>query len=139
MIDIKDHNYCPTLDEIGEYIKNPVFNKLCAEIETKYNSKAKIEYSSCSLERGWNIKYKKSGKSLCTIYLRESYFTVMIVVGRKEKEQVESILPDCTVELQEIYNQTKEGNGQKWLMIDLEDSENMYRDILRLIEIRNMR
>ena len=43
MIDIKDRNYCPTLDEIGEYIKNPVFNKLCAEIETKYNSKAKIE------------------------------------------------------------------------------------------------
>ena len=37
MIDIKDRNYCPTLDEIGEYIKNPVFNKLCAEIETKYN------------------------------------------------------------------------------------------------------
>lgn len=87
IIYLKDCNYCLILDEIGEYIKNSVFNKLCAEIEAKYSSKAKIEYSSCSLERGWNIKYKKSGKSLCTIYLRESYFTVMVVVDRKEKKK----------------------------------------------------
>lgn len=138
MIDIKNRDYCPTLDEIGEYIGNLVFNKFCMEIKTKYNSKAKIEFSSCSYEKGWNIKYKKSGKTLCTIYPRESYFTIMIVVGRKEKEMVESILPSCTIELQDIYCQTKEGNGQRWLMIDLEDSENMYHDIFRLIEIRSI-
>ena len=48
------------LDEIGEYIKNPVFNKLCAEIETKYNSKAKIEYllqSSAHISNFYKTKY----------------------------------------------------------------------------------
>ena len=139
MIDLKDRNYCPTLYEIGEYIGNIIFNRLCMEIETKFSGKTKIEFSSCSYERGWNIKFKKSAKTLCTIYPRESYFTVMIVVGRKEKDIVESMLSSCSVELQEIYNQIKEGNGQKWLMIDLEDSENMYHDILRLIEIRSIR
>ena len=60
----------------------------------------------------------------------------MIVVGTKEKALVESILPQCTIELQDIYDQTQEGNGQRWLMIDLEDKEGLYNDLLRLIQIR---
>ena len=110
--------------------------QFCAEIKATYRCSEKIEYSACSMERGWNIKFKKAGKTLCTIYPRESYFTVMIVVGKKEKAAVESILPECTPDLQEIYHQTREGNGQRWLMIDLEDNDGIYRDILRLVQIR---
>ena len=139
MIDLQERCYCPTLEEIDAYIKNPLFQKFCLEIKSKYNITEKIEYSSCSWEHGWNIKFKKSGKSLCTIYPRESYFTVLVVVGKKEKDFVESLLPDCTAELQEIYSQTKEGCGQRWLMIDLEDQNAIYYDVLRLIEIRSAR
>lgn len=60
----------------------------------------------------------------------------MVVIGQKEKLAVESILPECTPELREIYRQTKTSNGQKWLMIDLEDKENLYTDIFRLVDIR---
>ena len=74
---------------------------------------------------------------MCTIYLREAYFTVMIVVGRKEKEAVEAMLPECSAEIQEIYQKTQEGNGQRWLMIDLEDPGESYEDVLRLIKIRS--
>ncbi len=91
------------------------------------------------MEPGWNVKFKKSGKSLCTIYPRESFFTAMVVIGRKEKESVEELLPACTSRLQEIYKETKEGNGQRWLMIDLEDKDSMYHDVLRLIKIRSTR
>ena len=41
----------------------------------------------------------------------------------KTKEEAEALLPGCTAELQELYEQTQEGNGQKWLMIDLEDQD----------------
>lgn len=61
----------------------------------------------------------------------------MIVIGRKEKAPFEAILPDCTVGLQQIYSLTREANGQKWLMIDLEDHDDLYRDVFRTIEIRN--
>lgn len=136
MIDLQDKSYCPTLEEIGEYIKNPVFLQFCLDIEVKYKCKEKIEFSSCSWEKGWNVKFKKAGKSLCTIYPREGYFTILIVIGSAERKSAEAVLPECTGELREIYQQTKEGNGQRWLMIDLEDKEEMYRDVLRLIEIR---
>ena len=136
MADLNNKNSCPTLAEIEQFVKNPVFEQFCSEIKRTYNCNEKIEYSGCSLEKGWNTKFKKSGKNLCTIYPREGYFTVMIVIGRKEKESVEEILPECTAELQTLYSQTKEGNGQRWLMIDLEDHEDLYRDILRFIKIR---
>lgn len=139
MIDLHDKNSCPTFEEIGQYIRNPVFGQFCSEIKKAYKCSEKIEFSSCSWEKGWNIKFKKSGKTLCTVYPRENYFTVMVVVGKKEKESVEAILPECTKELQDIYKQTKEGNGQRWLMVDVEDKENLYHDLLRLIQIRKNR
>lgn len=95
-----------------------------------------FSYSSCSIKPGWNIKFKKSGKTLCTIYPAESYFTVMVEIGKKEKERTEQLLPQCTAILQDIYAQTKEGNGQRWLMIDLEDDEELFDDLFRLIDIR---
>ena len=85
MIDLQDKGVCPALEEISEYVRNPVFMEFCSEIKDTYKCKEKIEYSSCSLERGWNIKFKKAGKTLCTVYPREGYFTVLVVVGAKEK------------------------------------------------------
>ena len=54
----------------------------------------------------------------------------------KAKAPVEGILPECSAELRDIYNKTREGNGQRWLMIDLESRGELYRDTLRLLEIR---
>ncbi len=136
MIHLQDQNHYPDIEEIGEYVRNPVFMQFCSEIKTAYQCSEKIEYSSCSMERGWNIKFKKAGKALCVIYPRENYFTVMVVIGAKEKASVEKILPECTTELNDLYHRTKEGNGQRWLMIDLEDKGNLYNDVLRLIQIR---
>lgn len=134
MVDIQNKGYCPTVEEIGEYINNSVFEQFCADIKTKYNCNPKIEFSSCSWEFGWNVKFKRSGKNLCTIYPRENYFSVLVVVG--EKEAAEVVLQECTPELRNIYYHTKSGNGQKWLMIDLEDKDKMYSDVFRLIDIR---
>ncbi len=121
MVDLQNKNNCPTLEEIANAIQNPAFLSFCGEVQDTYQCKEAIEFSACSLEPGWNVKFKKAGKTLCTIYPRETYFTVMIVVGRKEKEPVEAVLPECTAQVQEIYAHTREGNGQRWLMIDLEE------------------
>ena len=136
MIELQNKNICPTLEEIGEYTGSPVFIQFCGEIKETYSCAGKIEYSSCSMEPGWNVKFKKAGRTLCTIYPRETYFTVMVVVGPKQKAPVEGILPECSAELRDIYNKTREGNGQRWLMIDLESRGELYRDTLRLLEIR---
>ena len=70
---------------------------------------------------------------------RESYFTAMVVVGQKEKGPAEAALPSCTAALQELYARTREGNGQRWLMVELEDRDDLYRDVFRLMDIRTGR
>lgn len=136
MIDLEDRNYCPGIEEIDEYVRNPVFMDFCSEIRNAYKCSEKIEYSGCSWAKGWNVKFKKAGKSLCTIYPREGFVTVLVVVGKKEKAPVEEILPDCTANLRHIYDGTEEGNGQRWLMIDLEENDDLFADVLRLVQIR---
>lgn len=62
----------------------------------------------------------------------------MIVIDRKEKEYFESSLASFGKKIQDIYKQTKEGNGQRWLMIDLEDHDICYEDVKKILAIRAM-
>ena len=126
----------PSMEEIDRYVDGPLWPELRRYFKDAYGAEPQMGYSRCGLEPGWNVKFKKAGRALCTIYPRENYFTVMVVVGTKEKASVEEILPECTIALQSIYHQTREWNGQRWLMIDLEDEDELYHDTLRLIRIR---
>lgn len=82
---------------------------------TEYCALSKIEYSKEVMFGGWNIKLRKAGKGLCVIYPKEHYFTVLIVVGKKEKEAVENLLPTFSDAVTETYKTAKEWNGQRWL------------------------
>lgn len=108
-------------------------------LKNRYNIKEKIEFSKCSLSPGWNVKFKKSGKSLCTVYPKENYFTVLIVIGKKVKNSIETLILNCSDEVQKIYYETKEVNNQRWLMIDLEDVDAVYNDLQRFIEIKSQK
>ena len=44
-------------------------------------------------------------------------------------------MPESAGKWYRIYSQTQEGNGQRELMIDLEDKGELYDDVLRLIKI----
>ncbi len=90
MIDPQNREIRPTLDEIGAYIRNPLFQNLCSRLQTDYRCKEKIEFSACSWEPGWNVKFRKSGKTLCTIYPRESFFRIMVVIGQKKRSHLRS-------------------------------------------------
>jgi len=59
-----------------------------------------------------------------------------VVVGTKEKETIEELLLKLSPLIQHIYNETKEGMGQRWLMIDLEDKDKTFSDVLKLIGVR---
>lgn len=136
MIDIKAMRHTPSIEEISAYIGLPLFDTFYQYINTEYQAICKIEYSKDVWARGWNVKFKKAGKSLCVVYPKNGHFTVLVVVGNKEKERVENLLSRLSKEIQELYRNTKEGNGQRWLMIDVLSDGCVYRDVLQLIHIR---
>lgn len=136
MIDIKDINNTPSLEDISEYIGAPIFHTFYEYLTTTYNPICKIEYSKDSLLKGWNIKFRKSGRALCTLYPKSKYITVLVVVGKKEKASAEALLPSLSKSLQYLYHNTNEGMNQKWLMIDIDSYDAMYQDMLKLIALR---
>ena len=57
------------------------------------------------------------------------------MIGQREKASILESLETLSPEVQAIYRRTKEGIGQKWLMIDLNDCGAQYADVLRLIAV----
>lgn len=124
----------PSIGDVGDYIRNPLWEKFYTYIIDEYKVKPTFEYSRCSIP-GWNIKFKKSGKNLCTVYPYEGYFTVLVVIGKNEKSRFEKEFSTFTPYLQDLYRTTKEGMGQRWLLIVFED-DYIFSDIKKCIAIR---
>jgi len=87
------------------------------------------------MQFGWNVKYKKSGRALCTLYPMEGSFIALLVIGERERMETEQILPSFTEYVQGLYRETRPGTGQKWLMIHVAD-EQVLGDVKRCIAIR---
>lgn len=125
----------PTLSQISEFIDNSLWQDINSFLQDNYGIEPKIEYSVCSAQRGWNIKYKKNGKSLCTLYPMEGYFIALVVVGKKELTEAEFLLVICSEYTQNLYKNTSLYNGSKWLMMNITD-EKILDDMKELIKIR---
>lgn len=83
MLDTKNIDHQPTIAELISYINNPMFEKFLEHMQTEYKALCKVEYSKDVWFPGWNTKFRKAGKSLCVIYPRQGYFTVLVVISAK--------------------------------------------------------
>lgn len=88
---------------MSHFIHNPLWDQFCDDLLNNYRVSPSFEFSKCSMEFGWNIKFKKRSRSLCTVYPRENYFCVMVVIGSREKEIFEAMLSDFCMEIQTVY------------------------------------
>lgn len=135
-IDLYPNSIEPTEKDISNFIANPLWEKLYDFLKENYKVDPDYSYSSCSAQPGWNVKYKKGGKSLCTLYPMDGYFIALVVVGNKELPEVEIILPTCTEYVQGLFEKTRSvGNMGRWLMINVTDEE-ILEDVENLIQIR---
>lgn len=125
----------PDEKQISEFINNPLWENLCSYLESTYNVSPHIEYSRCSAQPGWNVKYKKSGRSLCTLYPEEGSFISMVSIGSKEAVEAELMLNTCTSYIRQLYEKTANFNGSRWLMIQV-SSEEILEDVKALTGLR---
>lgn len=136
MIDITDKVHKPDMEEIEIFVENPLFHELCAHMEAAHKALVSIEYSCDKVLLGWNVRFRKGGRTLCRLYPKRGYFNVLVVVGGREKERVNALLPQMSDAMRELYLNTREGMGQRWLLVDLRAPDASYQDVLRLVSIR---
>ena len=125
----------PDMSQIGTYTGISLWEGLCSFVEGQYHITPKIEYSICSMAPGWNVKYKKGGKAVCTLYPNDGFYTCLLSVGNQAASETELILAGCTPYVQELYWKTNVFNGGRWLMINVTE-EAILEDVKELIGIR---
>ena len=69
-------------------------------------------------------------------HLGRGHFPMLLVVGRKETDRVEALLPSFSHAFQSIYNGTQEGMGQRWLLLDVGEDDALLDDACEIVRIR---
>ncbi len=127
----------PSFDDVEHYIGRggTLWTELLSYIEKTYRVQPKMTYSKCAAQPGWNVKYQKSGKSLCTLYPMNDFFIALVVVGTKEETEVELLLGMLTPYVAGLYRRTSFSCGGRWLMIEVKDKA-VLNDVKLLTNIR---
>ena len=135
---ILDGSHMPEYDEIVEYINFPARNfweNINGFIQQRYKSSPRITYSVCSGKPGWNMKYQKSGRSICTLYPVRDGFVVLIVVTLDLLTVIEAISGELTEETLQTIRSAKPFNGTKWLMLQVKNDLQL-EDVKQLISLK---
>ena len=133
-----DREHEPSETQVKEFVGTPLFDSLDSHLRETHKVKPKLAYSNCNMDggawKGWNIKYQKSGKSLCTLYPKQGYLQLLITIGVRGLDEAELLMPQCTEYIQNIFKHSGTAGG-KYLGIELRD-EGVLHDVKNLIEIR---
>lgn len=110
-----------------------VWQRPCAAIDEKYD-----------MDRIWNsggkswtyeYKYRRGGKTLCSLYARENRMGFMIILGKDERAKFEAARNNYSELVQKIYEETKTYHDGKWLMFEPVDTS-LFGDFVQLLAIK---
>ena len=85
---------------------------------------------------GWNVKYKKSGKSLCTLYPKHGYFLSLITISENNAVEADLLISHCCDYVKDLYNRVEFKNHYGKMMGIEVTSEDILRDMKELIALR---
>jgi hypothetical protein len=83
---------------------------------------------------GWGLRFKKS-KSFCTLVPERDRLVVVIVLGAKEREETEKVLPELSPSIRKTYMEATTYHDGKWLAV-VADCDTILDDIARLLVIK---
>lgn len=135
MWDKLDQTRSPDLQAVGEYIDTPLWPRFLAGMEEGYQLSPESSFSRCSMMMGWNFKFRKAGRALCTVYPMAGYFSALVALGPKESEAAEQLLPALSAYTQKLHAEALPHNGTRWLMLEVTSPE-ILDDLRQLLALR---
>lgn len=126
----------PTEEEmvsfIGERAKE-AWLKIRRFIEERYEIVPETVFYGAKY--GWTVRYRKGGKTLCSLFPEKGGFTVLIVLGKKESEKVISMRDELSSKIHKLLVNTKQLHDGRWLWIRLLTATDA-DDIKKLLQIK---
>ena len=126
----------PTYDGIRDFIGNTAvkeFDKVIAFIEENYDYSKDICYGGKNY--GVLIRYKRSGKTLITLFPEKDRFSCFLIFGTKEIEQFTNRKNEFSDYINTTFSETKQYHDGKWLLIGIQD-EKYTGELIGMIKIK---
>ncbi len=106
----------------------PVWSRLLGYIRIKY---AMDEFFDGKDE----LKFRRGGKTFATLYIREGYFTLLIIFGKNERAVFETRQAEFPEHIIEFYNKCKTYHDGKWMFFEVYDDRD-FDSLIKLLEIK---
>ena len=81
------------------------------------------------------LKFRRGGKTLVTLYARDGFFKVVLILGKDERVKFEERKSEFSDAIRKIYDDTHTYHDGKWLGIDVFDNT-LIDDIIRLLRMK---
>ena len=120
------------LDTIGEPSAG-LWGKLRDFLRENYDFEPELVYYG--KKYGWCYRYRRKKKTLCTIFPETGAFTVLVTLGKKEVEEVESILSTLNQETQRIFKEARQYHDGKWIYRRVLNEDDL-ADIVALLKAK---
>lgn len=117
---------------IGEQAEN-AWQELRRFIEDNYEIEPETIFYGAKY--GWTVRYRKSGKTLCSLFPEKGGFTVLITLGNKESEEAYTIKSKLSSQMNKLLTNTKQLHDGRWLWIRTTTKEQI-RDVKELLQIK---
>ena len=126
----------PSQSTMTDLLGQPLFEvwqKLCVVIDEKYE-----------MERLWNAggknwiyeyKYRRGGKTLCSLYAKDNRIGFMIIFGKNEREKLEEIRDTLSDAVCRRYDEAKIYRDGKWVMFEPTDTSE-FDDYMKLLAVK---
>lgn len=131
-----DKDHVPSEKEILDYLGNragEAWADIVSFLRTSYDFSPELDYGG--IKYGWSIRYRKSGKSLCTLHPEKGAFTILIVLGRKEVEQFQKHINDFGPKFVGLFESGQQFHDGRWLWIRILDKSDT-EDTRRLLTMK---
>jgi hypothetical protein len=125
-----DPEHQPTPAEIASALGAvaPLWESLAGYVEKTYD--VEPVYGRPSKRYGWDVKYRKGGRTLLSLTPDEGRFTALVVLGEKEATAARAL--DLGEHVQRIFDEAEPLHDGRWLFVPVESGRDV-QDIESLL------
>ena len=128
-----DKTQPPTPEELQAAMGSvfPLWQRLLRFIETNYKLPGELSYGG--KKYGWNLWYRKSGKSLTSLYPQQDSFVVQLVLGREQAVKTATL--ELSEKVRRLVAETPQLHDGTWLFIPVTEETDVL-DVERLLLLK---
>ena len=126
----------PSQSIMTELLGQPLYKiwqALCSAIDEKYDMER--VWNAGGKNQAYEYKYRRGGKTLCSLYAKSNCVGFMIILGKDERAKFEAIRDTLSNAVCGQYDEAKTYRDGKWVMFEPTNTDD-FDDYMKLLAIK---